>query len=213
MVRVPAIVLFSLTLGACDSVTGSESGEMEVRLRTDAGSSASMVSYVADGAASDDAFVLANGPIDLGEVASILVGIRDVQVLPATAEEGEAEPGTESEAGGWISLVDIPTEDVELLDLSSYTTLGTLPENSQVAEIVAVRLVFGNSTITIGEETADLFIPSGKVTIPTPALATDGATVDLQFLAGASVDKVILTGRGYLMPPVIRLAGVEDEDL
>ena len=101
--------------------------------------------------------------------------------------------------------------------LKDQQTLAELAADAGVGgPIAAVRLVFGNASVTFQDgSTEPLFIPSGKVTLATRGLTLDqgATTLPLTFLQAASVKKIIRTGRGLLMPPVFSVAGkTQDED-
>lgn len=205
--RVSLISVLLVPLGACDSVTSPGTAALEVRLSSQVGASAALApSFLI----ATDEFAAAMGPIALEDVESILVEITDVLVQPIGTEESE------DETHGWVSLdrTGADTEiEVDLINLADVQTIGVLPGHTGLNGIAAVRIVFGEATITVNGEAHPLFIPSGKVTIATPGLqAEDGEVLELVFLQDASVQKVILTGAGYLMPPVIRPANEVEEE-
>jgi hypothetical protein len=204
------VAALALPLAACDSATDSQAAGLEVRLSTRTSAAAALATL-------SPSFSIAGqqnpgmGRIDLDAVESIEVTITDVLVLPTRAADPGEEP--EDQRGGWIHLTNAGPLQLDLKQLNLVETIGVLPENSDVGGIAAVRLVFGSSTIAIDGATEPLFIPSGKVTIATPGVEIgEGGVLDLVFLQEASVKGVIRTGRGYLMPPVIRPAGQMDAE-
>lgn len=193
------LAALALPIAGCESATGPEDGRLEVRLTSEVGASAAAALSPSLSISADHQTGM--GPVALTDVESILVDIAEVLVLPATAaDELENEDDT-----AWIALEGGPFDEVDLMNLT-VTTLGTLPASSGVSEIVAVRLVFDDTRIRFnGHDAEALFIPSGKATIATSAVSTDGTTIELTFLQDASVKKVIRTGAGYLMPPVFEV--------
>ena len=189
----------ALPIAGCESATGPEDGRLEVLLTSEAGTTAATAQAPSLSISFDHEAGM--GPIALSDVESILVDIAEVLVLPAAAaDEMENDEDTD-----WIALEGGPFDDIDLMNLT-LTSLGTLPAGSGVSEIVAVRLVFDDSQIKFaGHDAEALTIPSGKATIATSAVSTDGTTVELTFLQDASVKKVIRTGSGYLMPPVFEV--------
>lgn len=199
-------------MAACDSVTDPEAPALTVQMTTDLDgtASSSLVASPALLSAVTEAGAAQMGPISLEDVESIIVGIEEVRVVAT----GDEEPGN-GNGGGWVALEDTPVE-LDLMALGDHTTLGTLPADAGVEGVAALRIIFSSAEIFFFEEidgqlSAELIIPSGKVNIPTPGLVADGTTLELAFLADASVKKVIRSGMGYMMPPVITVAGAEDD--
>lgn len=208
--RVPLLALaLALPLGACESVTNPEDSALRVVMNSRVGAEAS-ASLIAASLVPGEAD---RGPISLDDIDRIDVAVEQVLILT-----GDADADLESEtASGWKSLKVTAPETINLRDLPGLTALAELDADASVnGPIRAVRLVFGSSRVVFEDGTeADLFIPSGKVTLATPELALeDGVTtLPLTFLQNASVKKIIRTGRGLLMPPVFEVAGSTNADL
>lgn len=215
--RASAVALvLALPLAACDSPFGAQDAALRVTLDSEIGSSLATSMLSASMSASEATAPggrTGNGPVSLESVQSITVGVNQVLILPGDTT-AEAAEGDDSQA--WIPLT-VTTSEIDLMALSSLSTLAELSEGAGVSgPIAAVRLVFGTSSVTFKDGSSEsLFIPSGKVTLETVDLVLDDAatTLPLTFLQAASVKKIIRTGRGLLMPPVFSVAGqVQDED-
>lgn len=215
-IRRAAIALaLVLPIAACDQSSTGPSGfdefaadrQSQILLGSDAAASASAAllsqSAAEPGKGNAGGKGAKNGPIDLSTVAEINVQITSVEVLLASdVAEGQEADGNAS----WIELdlgFDPAATWFDLKNLSDIVELATVPTGLE-GEIHAVRLFFGDADVVFTDgSSADLRIPSGKVTIPASGLVIgDGEDVALIFQPGASVKKIIRTGNGLLMPPV-----------
>lgn len=154
-----------------------------------------------------------NGPISLADVSKIEVQVTGIMIQAAAAAAGST---ADAEAGKWVDLTlkHNPADFVDLKNLGMLE-LATVGQ-TLTGEIEAIRLVFGDARVFFnGSEVAeDLFIPSGKVTIPARGVTVNqGEDIVINFIAGATVKKIIRTGRGLLMPPVFKIANSEDDEI
>lgn len=152
-----------------------------------------------------------NGPISLADVSKIEVQVTGIMIQTAAAGST-----ADAEAGKWVDLTlkHNPADFVDLKNLGMLE-LATVGQ-TLTGEIEAIRLVFGDARVFFnGSEVAeDLFIPSGKVTIPARGVTVNqGEDIVINFIAGATVKKIIRTGRGLLMPPVFKIANSEDDEI
>lgn len=155
-----------------------------------------------------------NGPISLADVSKIEVQVTGIMIQTAAAAAESS--GDDVEDGDWTDLA-LKHNPADFVDLKNLETLELATVGQALTgEIEAIRLVFGEARVVFnGSDVAEnLFIPSGKVTIPARGVTVNqGDDIVINFLSGATVKKIIRTGRGLLMPPVFKVANSDTDGI
>lgn len=151
-------VFVAFGLAACDDATGpGGTGDLSVTLAQLDGSSSAAVSEWSPRLSQ----------VELTSVASIMVTIDRVEVHRAGAEEDDGG----SEAQGWIEVPLAAAGEIDLMDLSTASTLQVAEgEGLPADDYDGARLFFTGISITFN---ADQQVPGSDETIP------QGTAVDL----------------------------------
>lgn len=219
-------------LGACDNIGAgdamgpeSTSGRFEVQLQQSPDASASQISASVTEAGisfariSMDAVEAVNVTIDEVEVQRVQSSGGPGPWVSLNVAAGSDTAGTDTVT---VDLTDLPTGDsgltVAVGDLEPGTYQNVRLYFTDAELVLSDTVTLGNGGKgkggkTFGPGTYDLFIPSGEQTgikVPTAGFTLEegssGGTVTLFADTEASIQNIEITGRGFLMTPVLRSA-------
>lgn len=211
--RAAAGMLLLLPAVACDSLTGPETTAPSRVLLSGGGVGPSLSVALLSAEPGRGGSGGKKGPISLAEIDRIEVRITAIQLGVTPPADTTDE---DSDEGGWVDLELAYDPETTWFDLKNLgeIELAAVPLELH-GTIERVRLHFGDARVVfLDGSVEELTIPSGKVTVSARGVTVNqGADVRIAFAPGASVKKIIRTGRGLLMPPVFTVGnGKHDRD-
>lgn len=223
-----SLALVALMAGCGDGTGPAGSGTVQVNMSS--GGSASGNVQVATSLSPPDARA---GVVSTSQVASVEVTVNRVEVLRADADTAGADSASAGSGGWVTLQVEGGSQTIDLTELPSGDGVTVASAELDPGEYRNVRLFFSSATVTFSEDVTfpggggqggqggsggqtfeagtahDLFVPSGDQTglkVNTGSFTVDGdtgATVNVLADTDASIGKIVVTGRGLLMTPVL----------